>query len=78
MKLSEAKVFSWKTLQLDTPSTTNKHAVDNLQTMGGAGFDIHGLIKPSSAILHTYGGGLMQPVGQIELVCQTQGKFHYL
>ena len=41
-----------------------------------AGFDIHGLIKPSTAILRTYGGGVIKPVGQVELVCETQAKFH--
>ena len=43
-----------------------------------AGVDIHGLIKPSSAILRTYGGGVINPVGQVDLVCETQGKFHTL
>ena len=43
-----------------------------------AGVDIHGLIKPSSATLRTYGGGVIKPVGQIDLVCETQGKFHTL
>ena len=46
--------------------------------MGPAEVDIHGLIKPSSAILRTYGGGVIKPVRQIELVCETQGKFHTL
>ena len=65
IKLSAAKnVFAWKTLQLDTASTTNTLAVDDLQTMCPAGFDIYRLIKPSSAILRTYGGGVMKPVGQ--------------
>ena len=70
--------FAWKTLQLDTASTTNTLAVDDLRKMCPAGFDIHGLIKPSSAILRTYGGGVIKPVGQVELVCETQGKFHTL
>ena len=79
IKLSAAKKnFAWKTLQLDTASTTNTLAVDDLQTMCPAGFDIHSLIKPSSAILRTYGGGVIKPVGQVELVCETQGKFHTL
>ena len=79
IKLSAAKnVFAWKTLQLDTASTTNTLAVDDLQTMCPAGFDIYRLIKPSSAILRTYGGGVIKPVGQVELVCETQGKFHTL
>ena len=79
IKLSAAKnFFAWKTLQLDTASTTNTLAVDDLQTMCPAGFDIHSLIKPSSAILRTYGGGVIKPVGQVELVCETQGKFHTL
>ena len=65
-------------MQLDTASTTNTLAVDDLQTMCPAGFDIHSLIKPSSAILRTYGGGVIKPVGQVELVCETQGKFHTL
>ena len=43
-----------------------------------AGFDITQLIKPSSAILHTYGGGVIKPVGQIELMCETQGKLYPL
>ena len=43
-----------------------------------AGVYIHGLIKPSSVILRTYGGVVIKPVGQIELVCKTQGKFHTL
>ena len=43
-----------------------------------SGVDIHGLIKPSYAILRIYGGGVKKPVGQIELVCETQGKFHTL
>ena len=43
-----------------------------------AGVDIHGLIKPSSAILRTYGGGVIKPVGQVDLVCKTQGKFYTL
>ena len=65
-------------MQLDTASTTNTLAMDDLQTMCPAGFDIHDLIKPSSAILHTYGGGVIKLVGQVELVCKTQGKFHIL
>ena len=65
IKLSAAKnVFAWKTLQLDIASKTNTLAVDDLQTMCPAGFDIYRLIKPSSAILRTYGGGVMKPVGQ--------------
>ena len=79
IKLSAAKhFFAWKTLQLDTASTTNTLAVDDLRKMCPAGFDIHGLIKPSSAILRTYGGGVIKTVGQVELVCETQGKFHTL
>ena len=77
IKLSAAKnVFAWKTLQLDTASTTN--TVDDLRMMCPARFDIHGLIEPFSAVLRTYGGGVIKPVGQIEMVCETQGKFHTL
>ena len=79
IKLSAAKnYYAWKTLQLDTASTINTVAVDDLRIMCPAGFDIHGLIKPSTAILRTYGGGVIKPVGQVELVCETQGKFHTL
>ena len=79
IKLSAAKnFFTWKTLQLDTASTTNTLAVGDLRSMCPAGVDIHGLIKPSSAILRTYGGGVIKPVGKIDLVCETQGKFHTL
>ena len=53
-------------------------AVDDLRTMCPAGFDIHRLIKPSTATLRSYGGGVIKPVGQVELVCETQGKFHTL
>ncbi|KAK2552116.1 hypothetical protein P5673_026866 [Acropora cervicornis] len=60
----------------DTASTTNTLAVDDLRTMCPAGFDIHGPIKLSSASLR--GGGVIKPVGQAELVCETQGKFHTL
>ena len=74
----QTKFFTWKTLQLDTASTTHTLAVEDLRSMGPAWVDIHGLIKPSSAILRTYGGGIIKPVGQIELVCETQGKFHTL
>ena len=77
IKFSAAKnCFAWKTLQLDTASTTNTLAVDDLRTMCPAGFDIHGPIKLSSASLR--GGGVIKPVGQAELVCETQGKFHTL
>ena len=79
IKLSAAKnFFAWKTLQLDTASITNTLAVDDLRNMCPAGFNIHSLIKPSSAVLRTYGGGLLKPVGQIELVCETRGKHHTL
>ena len=55
IKLSAAKkFFTWKTLQLDTASTTNTLAVEDLRSMCPAGVDIHGLIKPSSTILRTY------------------------
>ena len=78
-KLSAAKnYYAWKTLQFNTASTINTLAVDDLRIMCPAGFDIHGLIKPSTAILCTYGGGVIKPVGQVELVCETQGKFHTL
>ena len=70
--------FVWQTLQLDTASTTNTLAVEDLAGMCPAGFDITQLIKPSSAILHTYGGGVIKPVGQIELMCETQGKLYPL
>lgn len=70
--------FVWQTLQLDMASTTNMLAVDDLSGMYPAGFDIAGLIKPSLAILHTYGGGEIKPVGQIKLICETQGKLHTL
>jgi len=77
IKLSAAIFFlAGKTLQLDTGSITNTLAVDDLRTMCPAGFDNHGLIKPSSATLRTYGGGVIKPVEQVELVCETQGKFH--
>ena len=62
--------YAWKTLQLDSASTTNTFAVDDHRTMFPAGFDIHGLIKPSTAILRTYGGGVIKPVGQVELACE--------
>ena len=65
-------------MQLDTFSTTNTLSVDDLRTICPAVFDIHGLMKPSSAILRTYGGGVIKPMGQVELVCETQGKFHTL
>ena len=52
--------------------------MDDLHTMCPAGFDIHDLVKPSTAVLRTYGGGVIKPVGQIELVCETQGKLHTL
>ena len=79
IKLSVAKqFFTWKTLQLETTSTTNTLAVEDLRSMSPAGVDIHCLIKPSSASLRTYGGGVIKPVGQIDLVCETQGKFHTL
>ena len=72
IKLSAAKkIFAWKTLQLHTASTTNTPAVDHLRSMCPAGCDIHGLIKTSSVILHTYGGGVIKPVGQVELICET-------
>ena len=79
IKLSAGEnVFVWKKLQLDTASTTNTLALDYLQDLLPAGFDIHRLIKPSTAILCTYGGGMIKPVGQIELTCDTQGKLHNL
>ena len=71
-------VLAWKTLQLDTASTTNTLAVDDLQTMCPARLDSHGLIKPSSVILCTHGGGAIKPVGQVVLVWETQRKFHTL
>lgn len=71
-------VFAWKTSQLDTASTTNTLTVDDLRTMCPAGFDTHGSIKHSSAVLRTYGGGVIKPVGQTELACETQGKSHTL
>ena len=43
-----------------------------------AGFDVHSLIRPSHASLHTYGGGIITPVRQVELVCETQGKCYPL
>ena len=67
IKLSAAKNhFVWKTLQLDTASTTNTLAVDDLWSMCPAGFDVNSLIRPSHATLHTYGGGIITPVGQVE------------
>ena len=78
IKLSVANFLAWKTLQLDAASTTNTLAVDDLRTMCPTGFDIRRLIKPSSTILRTYGGSEIRPVGQVELVCETQGKFHTL
>ena len=65
-------------LQLDTASTTNTLAVEDLAGMCPAVFGITKLIKPSSAILHTYGGNVIKPVGQIELMCETRGKLHPL
>ena len=79
IKLSAAKNhFVRKTLQLDTASTTNTLAVDDLWSMCPAGFDVNSLIRPSHATLHTYGGGIITPVGQVELVCETQGKCYPL
>ena len=42
------------------------------------GFDASSLIQPSRATLHTYGGGIITPVGQVELVCETQGQCYTL
>ena len=79
IKLSAAKNhFVWKTLQLDTASTTNTLAVEDLWSMCPVGFDVNSLIQPSRATLHTYGGGVITPVGQVELVCETQGKCYPL
>ena len=48
IKLSAARNHSvWKTFQLDTASTTNTLAVDDLWGMIPAGFDDNSLIKPS-------------------------------
>ena len=54
--------------------------MEDLASMCPSGFDITywQLIKPSSAILHTYGGGVIKPVGQIELMFETQGKLYPL
>ena len=52
--------------------------MEDLAGMCPAGFDITQLIKPSSAILRTYGGGVIKPVGQIALMCETQGKVYPL
>ena len=71
-------VFVWKKRQLDIASTTNTLALDDLQDLCPAAFDIHRLIKPSSAIVRTYGGGIIKPVGQIELTFEFQGKLHNL
>ena len=69
IKLPAAKNhFVWITLQLDTASTTNALAVDDLWSICPAGFDANSLIRPSQATLHTYGGGIMTPVEQVELV----------
>ena len=78
MLSATSNCFVWQTLQLDTASTTNTLAVEDLASMCLAGFDITQLIKPSSAILHTYGDGVIKPVGQIELMCKTQGKLYPL
>ena len=56
----------------------NTLALDDLQDSCPAALDIHRLIKPSTAILRTYGGGMIKPVGQIELTCETRGKLHNL
>ena len=65
-------VFVWSTLQLNTASTTNTLAVDDLTSMCPVG-----LILPSQAVLHTY-GGVIKPVGKVELVCETQGELRTL
>ena len=79
IKLSAAtNHFLWKTLQLDTVSTTNTLEVDDFWSMCPAGFDVNSLIRPSHATLHPYGGGIITPVGQVELVCETQGKCYPL
>ena len=63
IKLSAAKNhFVWKTLQLDTASTTNTLAVEDFWSMCPVGFDVNSLIQPSRATLHTYGGGVITPV----------------
>ena len=68
----------WKKLLLDTALITNTLALDDFQDLCPAAFDIHRLIKFSSAILRTYGGGMIKPEGQIEVTCKTQGKLHNL
>ena len=79
IKLSAGKnQFVWKTLQLDTASTTNTLAVDDLWSMCPAGFDVNSLIWPSHTTLHTYGGGIITAVGKVELFCETQGKCYPL
>ena len=70
--------FVWKTLQLDTACTTNTLAVDDLTSMCPVGFDVNALFLPSQAVLHTYGGGVIKSVGQVELVGETQGKLRTL
>ena len=80
-KFSVAKTrsyFVWKTLQLDTASTTNTLALDDLWSMCPAGFTVNYLIRPSHATLHTYGRGVIRPVGQTGLVCETQRKYYPL
>ena len=70
--------FVWKKLQLYTALTTNTLALDVLQDLCPAAFDTHHLIKPSSATLLTYGRGMIKPVGQTDLTCETQVTLHNL
>lgn len=70
--------FFLKNLKIGTASTTNTPELDDLHDMCPTGFDVHTPIKPSSAITHTYGGGVIKSVGQIELICETQRKRHNL
>lgn len=74
IKLSAARNhFVWKTLQLDTALTTNTLAMDDRWSKFPAGFDVNSLIRPSHATLHSYGRGVITPVGQVKLVCEAQG-----
>ena len=75
---STTNFFFLKNVKLGTASTTNTLELDDLHDMCPTAFDVHTPIKPSSVITHTYGGGVIKSVGQIELICETQRKLHNL
>lgn len=65
-------------MQLDTAATCNTMSLEDVISMVPKGVDVGPLIRKSRSVLHTYSNKVIKPIGEIDLMCEHENRYHVL